>query len=158
MAFLAHYKYLAVLLHVLSVVIWVGGMFFAYVVLRPVAATTLEPPQRLTLWVSVFQRFFPYVWTAVIILPITGIWLIHVFWPGAQAMPVYVHIMTTLAVVMILIYMHVYFAPFRRLKNAVAIQDWQEGGRRLGQMRKLIGINLTIGLINVIIASGGRLF
>jgi uncharacterized membrane protein len=157
MAFLAHYKYLAVLLHVLSVVIWVGGMFFAYVVLRPVAATTLEPPQRLTLWVNVFQRFFPFVWVAVITLPLTGVWLIYVFWQGSP-LPIYVHIMTGLAVAMILIYLHVYFAPFRRLKNAVAIQNWQEGGKRLGQMRKLIGINLTIGLINVIIASGGRLF
>lgn len=158
MALLAQFKYLAILLHVLSVVVWVGGMFFAYVVLRPVAAATLEPPQRLTLWVNIFQRFFPFVWAAVITLPITGVWLIYVFWHSSPGLPMYVHLMSGLAVVMILIYMHVYFAPFKRLKNAVAIQDWQEGGRRLGQMRKLIGINLTIGLINVIIASGGRLF
>lgn len=158
MAWLAQFKYLAILLHVLSVVIWVGGMFFAYVVLRPVAATTMEPPQRLTLWVNIFQRFFPLVWAAVIALPVTGVWLIYAIWQSAAGMPVYVHLMTGLAVIMILIYMHVYFAPFKRLKNAVAIQDWPEGGRRLGQLRKLIGINLTIGLINVIIASGGRLF
>ncbi len=157
MALLTHYKYLAVLLHVLSVVVWVGGMFFAYMILRPVAATTMEPPQRLTLWVNIFKRFFPFVWAAVITLPITGVWLISAIWHGAP-MPIYVHIMTSLAVVMILIYMHVYFAPYRRLKNAVAIQDWQEGGKRLGQMRKLIGLNLTIGLINVIVASGGRFF
>jgi uncharacterized membrane protein len=157
MTFLAHYKYLAVLLHVLSVVVWVGGMFFAYVVLRPVAAATLEPPQRLTLWVKVFQRFFPFVWAAVITLPLTGAWLILAFWRGAP-LPIYVHVMTGLGVIMIMIYLHVYFAPYRRLQNAVAIQDWPEGGKRLGQMRKLIGLNLTIGLMTVIVASGGRLF
>ena len=36
--------------HVAGIVIWVGGMFFAWMCLRPVAATQLEPPVRLMLW------------------------------------------------------------------------------------------------------------
>ena len=68
----------------------------------------------------------------------------------------YIHIMNGLGIVMILIYMHVYFAPFRRLKEAVLIQNWQEGGKRLNQIRKMVGINLSLGLIVVIVASGGR--
>ena len=55
----------AKLLHLLSVLIWVGGMFFAYMILRPAAVEVLEPPPRLRLWANVFGRFFPWVWASV---------------------------------------------------------------------------------------------
>jgi len=42
----------AVTLHILGAVIWVGGMFFAYMALRPAIVETLEPPFRLKLWVN----------------------------------------------------------------------------------------------------------
>ncbi len=151
-------KTISIVLHVLSAVIWVGGMFFAYMALRPVAAQQLQPPQRLSLWVGVFSKFFPFVWLSVLFLVATGYTMIFSIWGGFAATPKYIHIMNGLGIVMILIYMHVYFAPYRRLKEAVQIQNWQEGGKRLNQIRKLIGINLSLGLIVVIVASGGRYF
>ncbi|MEJ1958254.1 MAG: hypothetical protein WDM70_01360 [Nitrosomonadales bacterium] len=42
------------LLHLLAVILWVGGMFFAYVVLRPSAVEILQSPERLRLWDKVF--------------------------------------------------------------------------------------------------------
>src|SRR5512139_4036998 len=62
----------AIVLHLLSAVIWVGGMFFAHQILRPVAAELLEPPLRQPVWVGVFNRFFPVVWGIIFLLPITG--------------------------------------------------------------------------------------
>ena len=44
-------------LHILCIVVWVGGMFFALVVLRPSLAA-LEPAQRIALHNRVFRRFF----------------------------------------------------------------------------------------------------
>jgi len=55
-----------------------------------------------------------------------------------------------------LLFFHVFFAPFKRLKRAVAAEDWQAGASSLAQIRVLIGVNLTIGLVVVAIASGGR--
>ena len=63
---------IAIALHTLSAALWVGGMFFAYQILRPVAAGQLEPPARLRLWSAVFSRFFPWVWLFVLLLPLTG--------------------------------------------------------------------------------------
>ena len=63
---------IALLLHVLAAVVWVGGMFFAYAALRPVAVSQLEPPLRLALWAGVFSKFFPWVFVAIAILLITG--------------------------------------------------------------------------------------
>jgi len=148
----------SIALHVLAAVVWVGGMFFAYVCLRPTAAQQLEPPVRLQLWVGVFQRFFPFVWLSVFFLPVTGYLMIFTIWGNFSATPLYVHIMNGLGIVMILIYMHVFFAPFKRLKLAVAAQDWPDGGKRLNQIRGLIRINLTLGLITVVVASAGRYF
>ena len=71
-----YYFAIAISLHVLAAVIWVGGMFFAYMALRPVAAKLLEPAVRLSLWARSLSRFFFWVWLAVIIIPVTGYWMI----------------------------------------------------------------------------------
>jgi len=142
---------LSLTLHLLAAVIWVGGMFFAYLCLRPVAAEQLEPPQRLRLWAGVFKRFFPFIWVSVIVLPLTGYYMMLEAWSFATA-PLHVHIMNGLGIVMILIYSHVFFAAYKRLKQAIAAQDWPAGGKKLNQIRILIAINLSLGLIVIGIA------
>ncbi len=146
----------SIALHVLSVVVWVGGMFFAYVCLRPAAATVLEPPQRLTLWAQTFARFFPFVWLAIIFILFSGYLMLFTLWGGFAKAPVYVHIMNGLGIVMMLIFMHVFFAAYKRLREAVAIQDWPAGAKKLAQIRLLIGINLSIGIIVILAATMGR--
>jgi uncharacterized membrane protein len=147
---------LLVAIHVLFVVIWVGGMVFAWSYQRPAAATQLEAPQRLRLWVHTFQGFFPWVWGAVVLLPVTGYTMIFSAWGGMEAAPLYIHLMNGLGLLMILLFLHVFFAPFRKLKRAVSAEDWQEGGRQLGRIRRVVGINMTIGLVTIAVAAGGR--
>jgi len=147
---------IAVLLHVLAVVIWVGGMFFAYMALRPVAAAQLEPPARLRLWVGVFGRFFPWVWASIAVILASGFWVIFAIFGGIGASGMYVHLMLALGIVMMLIFFHVFFAPYGRLKKAVAAEDWPAGGKALSQIRSLVGINTIIGVATIAVASGGR--
>ena len=149
---------LIMVLHVLSVVVWVGGMFFAYMCLRPIAASQLEPPVRLQLWSGVFSKFFPFVWIAVVLLPLTGYMMINNLYGGMGNAPLYVHLMNGIGSLMIFIYLHVFFAPYQRLKRAVAILDWPAGGKALAQIRVLVGVNTALGLITIVIASGGRFF
>jgi uncharacterized membrane protein len=148
--------FIAIPLHILATVIWVGGMFFAYMALRPVAAGLLEPPLRLMLWSKVFARFFPWVWAAVIILPATGLWMVLSVFGGFGHVAPSIHVMTAIGVVMILLYLHVFFAPYRRMNQALADNDIPEAGRRLAQIRIIIGINLALGLIVTVVASAGR--
>jgi uncharacterized membrane protein len=142
------------LLHVLGVVVWVGGMFFAYMALRPVAASVLEPPQRLTLWAGVFGRFFPWVWASVALILLTGLYMLMLF--GGMAAPHYALAMLALGVLMMLIFAHVFFVPYKKLKRAVGAQDWKAGGAALAQIRMLIGINLGIGLVTIAVVFLGR--
>lgn len=147
---------LAVGLHVLAAVLWVGGMFFAHQVLRPVAAQQFEPPQRLRLWSGVFARFFPWVWVFVVLLPLTGYWMVFNIFGGMAVIGLHVHIMQALGWLMILLYMHLYFAPFRRLKDAVITENWPYAGTQLNQIRRIVGINLLLGLVTSVVAAAGR--
>ena len=148
---------IALLLHILSVVIWVGGMFFAYVALRPAAVLTLQPPQRLPLWNATFARFFPWVWLAVFTLLASGFFLIAQY-GGFAAVASYILLMLALGVIMMLIFGHVYFAGYRRLRINVAAQQWPAAGAALGQIRMLIGLNLSLGLITIFVAILGKFF
>ena len=145
-----------IFLHVLGVVVWVGGMFFAYVCLRPVAAQSLEPPQRLRLWDGSFRRFFPWVWASVALILASGLYMIWLM-GGFAAAPVHVHAMFGIGLAMMLIFFHVYFAPYRRLQRAVAAEDWKAGSAALAQIRKLVGTNLTLGIITITVATLGPL-
>jgi uncharacterized membrane protein len=147
---------IALLLHLLSVVVWVGGMFFAYMALRPVAASVLEPPQRLTLWAGVFGKFFPWVGLSIALILLSGIDMLMLL--GGASAPVYALIMLALGVAMMLIFGHVFFGSYKKLKRAVAQQAWKDGGAALGQIRMLIGLNLSIGLITIAVAILGRMF
>jgi len=142
-------------LHVLAIVIWVGGMFFAHMILRPAAASQLEPPARLPLWVDVFNNFFPWVWLCVATVLGSGLWMMFDLFGGFSAPP-YIHAMFGMGIVMALIFMHVFFAPYQRLKKAVAAQDWPEGGKQLAMIRRLVGVNIVIGVINIVVATAGR--
>ena len=144
----------APLLHVLSVVVWVGGMFFAYMALRPVAASVLEPPLRLSLWAGVFGKFFPWVWASVALILLTGLYMLMKM--GGASAPHYAMSMLALGVVMMLIFAHVFFAPYKKLKRAVAQEAWSQGAAALGQIRMLIGINLTIGFVTLVVVMVGQ--
>ena len=148
----------AIVLHLLSAVVWVGGMFFAHQMLRPVAAELLDPPLRQPLWVGVFNRFFPVVWGIIILIPITGYWMIFEVFGGFGNVGLHVHIMQAIGWLMILLFLYIYFGPFRKLKAAVAEKAWPNGKAHLDRIRDIVGINMLLGIITIAIASGGRYF
>jgi uncharacterized membrane protein len=143
----------AIFLHILSAVVWIGGMFFAYMALRPAAVETLEPPARLKLWAAVFRRFFLWVWAAVILILLSGFHMLG----EIGALPGYILAMMVIGIVMAVIFFYVYFLPFTALKRGCAAGDWQAAGAALSQIRVLVGINLALGLINVAVATLGPL-
>ncbi|MDD5034206.1 MAG: CopD family protein [Methylococcaceae bacterium] len=146
---------LAFALHLLAAVAWVGGMFFAYQILRPVAASLLEAPLRLELWKNVFARFFPWVEGAIVLLFLSGLWLIRGL-GGMAKVGWHVHLMLLLAIAMTAIFFLIRGKLYRGLRDAVGRQDWTEGAARLGELRKAVGLNLILGLIVIAVAGVGR--
>jgi len=144
---------LTYVLHLLCAVIWVGGMFFAWMVLRPAAINTLQAPARLALWNDVLPRFFLWVWLVVVVLPITGFGMLHLRQQGLETAPQYVQVMIGLYLVMLSLFLRIQLLLLPGLKQAVASEDWPQGGVVLAKIRRLVGINLLIGLLLVSLAA-----
>lgn len=145
---------LAFALHVLAAVVWVGGMFFAYLCLRPSLAEMM-PGERAALWSRVLARFFGWVLAIVPAILLTGIGMM-LGSGGMAAAGLRVHIMMALGIVMMLLFLHVYFAPFRRLRIAVADGDVRYAAEQVGAIRKLVAVNLSLGILVVIVATAGK--
>ena len=146
---------IAIALHVLAAIFWVGGMFFAHYILR-LATGDMTPADRLPLWEKVLGRFLPWVWVAVIVLLGSGYWMIFTGLGGLAALPLYLNAMHGIGWLMVLIFLHLWFAPYRRFRQAMAGGELEEAGRRLNQIRLLVTANLWIGILNAVIGSAGR--
>ena len=146
---------LALVLHSLAAVIWVGGMFFALLALRP-ATGPLEPGPRLELWSRVLERFFLWVIAAIVLLLASGYGMIFGVYGGFRGIGLHIHLMQGVGIIMMLLFFHLYFAPWRRFRAAVQRQDYPAAGRQLSQIRVIVTINLILGLITVAVGSSGR--
>lgn len=138
------------LLHVLSAVIWVGGMFFAHQMVRPSVAP-LDSPVRLALWRRIFQAFFTWVWICVVLLLISGFAMQSL---GIEGL--HVQIMEGLGIIMMLAFGHLYFAPWKRFRRAVDAADFAAAAVQLTQIRRIVEFNLALGLIVVVVGATGQ--
>jgi uncharacterized membrane protein len=145
----------ALIVHTLSAVVWVGGMFFAYLVLRP-ATMRLEAEPRLLLWTRTFKRFFGWVFAAIVLLLVSGYGMVFGVFGGFAGVGLSVQLMQGIGIFMMMLFLHLYFAPWRRFRAAIGRQDWTEGARQLAQIRLIVAVNLVLGLLTVAIGSSGR--
>ena len=137
--------------HVLAVLVWVGGMAFAHFFLRPSLAV-LEPPQRVRLMHAVLGRFFGAVLVAIVLILGSGVWIIGrvaklTVQSGASfSMPLDWTVMTGVGLLMVAIFGHIRFVLFKRLDRAVQASDWPAGGVALAAIRQWVAVNLALGL------------
>jgi uncharacterized membrane protein len=136
-------------IHILAIVIWIGGMFFAVFVLRPSIAA-LEPAQRVALHNRVFRRFFLIVWHAMPIALISGFAMVPGLYGGFGRLPWNVQAMMALGIVMALVFLAVVFGPYRRFRAAVATARAGEAAERI---RRLIQLNVLLGVITIVLAA-----
>lgn len=142
--------------HVLSIIVWIGGMVFAHFFLRP-ALAQLEPPARLRLMHDVLGRFFRAVLIASLLTLASGVWMLGrvakqvVQSGGSFDMPLSWTIMATLGVVMVAIFLHIRFALYKRLSRAVAAAEWAAGGAAMAQIRTWVSINLGLGVLILLV-------
>jgi len=135
---------LLLFLHIAAAIAWMGGMLFMLAVLRP-ALGVLEPPLRLKVIAGVLARFFAIVGVSVALLLVTGGWMLA----AADAPPRGWHAMAAIGVVMMLVFGHIVFSPWRRLKEAVAREEWPAGAKAAGQIAALAKLNLVLGTVAI---------
>jgi uncharacterized membrane protein len=142
-------------LHVLGAVLWVGGMGFALLALRP-ALAELEPPVRLALHEGALRRFFLIVWHAMPALLLTG-WALLFFWYGGfRGSGWHIHLMHLTGLVMAGVFAALFFGPFRAFRAARQGGDLGAAAANADKVRRLVSVNFTLGLLTVAVAAWGR--
>src|ERR1700736_2055375 len=132
-------------LHLLGAVLWVGGMFFALMVLRP-SLGAVPPEQRLELHRQGFRRFFRLILPVMPIMLITGFAMVFVVYGGFSGVRWNVHLMMLLGLVMSAIFVALFFGPWAALRRG-------GDGALVDRIRMLIQVNLVLGLIVVVVAA-----
>ncbi len=135
-------------IHVLCAVIWVGGMFFAYVVLRP-SLSILEPIQRIALHTQVFRRFFLVVWHAMPLILISGFAVLFGFYGGMAYVGWNIHVMMLLGLIMSAVFVLIVFGPYARFRRTT---DRATAAASIDRIRKLIAVNLVLGIVTIVVA------
>ena len=135
-------------LHLGAGIVWLGGMALVILALRPVAIQLLQAPERLRLMSDVLSRFFFMVWISIALILASGFWMLSI--ADMKLAPTGWHAMSALGLLMCLIFAHIWFAPFRRLKAAVATSDWPAAGKALGQIHPLVLTNFALGWLAVL--------
>ncbi len=134
-------------IHLASGVVWLGGMALMIFAIRPVAIAQLEPAQRLPLLGSVLTRFFKMVGVCVLLLLGTGgIMLMGV---DMKLAPKGWHTMIGLGTLMCLIFGHLYFGPFRKMKRALSQDDLSSAALHLAKIHPLVLLNFCLGWLAV---------
>lgn len=142
------------LAHLLGAILWIGGMFFAYMCLRPAAAEVLAPPQRLPLWAATFARFLPAAAIAVIAILASGIAMLAQI--GFAQAPIGWTLMLLLGLLMSAVFAFVYAVLYPKLRAACAAAAWPQAARALDGIRRLVALNLLLGLLTVAAAISAR--
>lgn len=146
---------IAISLHAVAAMLWVGGIFFAYRVLRP-SAMMLEPTERVQLWQKVFRRFFVWVWMFIGLIVISGYWLIMKDFGGLEQTPLYLKVMSGIGWLMVIVFAWLFFGPYAKFNIRIEQYELAEAGQIMnGQMRPLIALNLMLGTIEFIIGATG---
>jgi len=133
--------------HLAAGIIWMGGMALMIWALRPVAIAQLEPAQRLPLLGGVLSRFFKMVVACIVVLLASGgIMLMGV---DMALAPRGWHVMIGLGSLMCLIFGHLFFGPFRKMKAALAAGELPAAGAQLAKIHPLVLINFSLGWVAI---------
>jgi len=144
-----------VFIHLACAIVWMGGMAFMLLALRPAAIATLEAPVRARLMVAVMQRFFLAVCVAIAGLLATGGHLYASSFRaskavmGAGVVPLGWDVMAGVGVLMFLVFGHIYFAGFRKFRRAVSAADWPVAAKAAAQIQTLVLTNFVLGWLAI---------
>ncbi|HIJ39104.1 MAG TPA: hypothetical protein HPP80_09430 [Rhodospirillaceae bacterium] len=145
---------IALALHTLASVVWVGGIFFVFVVLRPNLAS-LAPEIALPLWSRLLGRFFNWVWASILVILVTGYGVILFGYEGFNALGPHIRIMQVSGLLMIGLFVLMWSMPWQRFCQAVGAEDWPAALSAMKRMRQVVVINLILGFFTTAIGATG---
>lgn len=123
-------------LHIFFAMVWIGGMAYSLLFLKPSLKEILQEEQKQRFLNSVFSRFFLGVWLSIIVLFITGMGLWHGYRKDFSENLLF-HLKLFLFALMTMVFIYIYFFLFRRGK--------------ISQVPNLVAVNLFLGILVLMI-------
>jgi len=145
---------IAVTAHVLAVIVWIGGMFFGFVALRP-AMKGMDTMAAARFWCALLGKFLPWVWAAIVVLLASGTYMVFNGFGGFGQLPWFVQFMMGVGIFMMLLSGHLTFSGFKKLKRAVTTNDEALAAKAMRHIKIITDVNLVLGLLVVIVIMGG---
>ena len=139
---------LVLAVHLMAMATWTGGLAYALLVLGPSLAT-LSPTERLALNGQALRRSFLIVWHAMPLVLLTGWAMVFGVYGGFANVDWTVNAMQTLALVMAAVFLTLFFGPWKRFRAAPSTMA-------AGSIRRLMTLNLVLGVAVIIVASMGH--
>lgn len=142
-------------IHILSMVLWIGGMMFVQWFLRP-ALLHLAAPARVMLLQEVLLRFFRAVIVASLAMLISGAWMLsNMLLRFRRAdlpfeMPISWWVMTIAGTFMVGVFFHIRLNLFVSLRAALQFNDPERTASALSKIRIWVSINLVLGLLIIV--------
>ena len=134
-------------LHAITATLWIGGIFFAFMALRPAAQEVLQPRERLQLWRVAYRKFFRLVWLLITILITTGYYQLFFRFGGFANSQPYLHLMHTIGLIMVAAFCYLYFRLYGRLCRLIDTEDTSAASDTLTKMRPVMATNLFLGIV-----------
>lgn len=119
-------------LHLLFATLWVGGMIFNLVFLRPAIEHVTDKEAFLQ---RLYSRFFAAVWLSIIVLFLTGMYLWHGYRKDFSENTLF-HFKLFLFSLMVLNFVYIYFFLFKK--------------RKFSHIPNLVWLNLVLGVLILI--------
>jgi uncharacterized membrane protein len=143
-------------IHILAAIAWIGGMIFMHVALRPAAAQVLPPPQRLALVSATLERFFKHVQGAVGASLVSGVMLMT---PAVQqgVAPLGWWLMAAVGLLMAAVFGFIALRLYPPLRERVKQEQWPQAGQALERLRRVVLVNMVLGLVALAAAVSTRL-
>lgn len=131
-------------LHVLGAVVWVGGLFFLMLIMRP-AIADLDPAQRVDVYRAAFHRFLRMLWVVIPGVLLTGYIMLFGEYGGFIDGKWNLHLMHMLGLGMSVLFLTTWFGPY---------QPFRKGqGRAIDLIRPLLLTSLFLGLATIVVAT-----
>jgi uncharacterized membrane protein len=140
---LSYVVWLVTAIHLLCVVLWVGGMAFLLLTLRP-SVSVIDPTARLALQGAVFRRFFRSIWQVMPMAIVSGLLLLILSY-SHHALPWPVMVMQTGGVLMAAIFIGMVLVPNKRFQAKLAAGA--ATAEDIVPIRRLIWLSLGIGAV-----------
>ena len=142
-------------LHAVAATLWIGGIFFAFMALRPAAQEILQPRERLHLWQVAYRKFFRLVWLLITILIATGYYQLFFRFGGFVNSQPYLHLMHTIRLIMIVAFCYLYFSLYGKLCRLIDTEDISAASDTLKKMRPVMATNLFLGIVVTVVGVCG---